>query len=337
MSGGNARLIGAVLSALLCSLALANSAAAAPGTGDQPWKVGVSDDARATANSLFREANKLLKESRFKEAIAVYEDAISAWDHPAIHYNLALALMSLDSPIRAHEALRNALRFEGSALESDKLNEAKTHLKWTRKQLATVELSAKLEGTVLLLNGQEVNDSSGTALRLVRIGWNTVTARKAGYVEQTMNKMLGPGESWKFEADMYTPDDVTRYRRNWAWWKPWAVVGGGTALVVLGGVSHSLASSEIATFDDDIIACGGCVPSAAQKSDRDTAKLEQTIAFASYGLGAAALVTGAYLVYANLEQSYRIDIKEQAVPSSELVLVPTISPDGLGLSASLNF
>jgi tetratricopeptide (TPR) repeat protein len=318
---------------LLAMLALTSSAVAQGSEKDQPWKVGVSEETRDKANALFREGNSLLKESRFKDAVKVYDEAISIWDHPAIHYNLALALMSLDSPIRAHEALENALRFEGRALESDKLNDARTHFKWTRQQLATVELSAAQEGTMLLLNGKEV----GSTANFVRIGWNTVTARKDGYVEQTKNKMLGPGESWKFEADMYTSDDVTRYRRRWAKWKPWAVFGGGAALLAIGGTTHSLAASGFKEYDDSIRKCGGCVPSSSQQSTHDNASLEQTIAFAAYGIGGAALLTGAYLIYANRAQAFRIDIKEQAVPSTELSLAPTVSRDGLGLSARLNF
>ncbi len=324
----------AVLMMLLMTMpAFAGSAIAQPSEESQPWKKGVSDATRKEANALFREGNALLKDSRFKEAVVVYDKAIAIWDHPAIHYNLALALMSLDSPIRAHEALEKALRFDGRALERDKLNDARTHFKWTRQQLATVELSAAQADTELLLNGKAV----GATATLVRIGWNTVTARKEGYIEQTKNKMLGPGESWKFKADMYTSDDVTRYRRRWDTWKPWAVLGGGAALLALGGATHSLAASGFKEYDDGIRSCGGCVPSSSLQSTHDNADLEQTIAFAAYGLGGAALITGAYLVYANRAQAYRIDIKEQAVPSTELSVAPSISRDGLGLSATLSF
>ncbi|MBL4634522.1 MAG: hypothetical protein JKY56_11655 [Kofleriaceae bacterium] len=331
MSASKVRL--AVLGILLGILTVTSPAAAQKADKEQPWKKGVSEATRGKANALFRDANGLLKESRFKDAVKVYDQAIAIWDHPAIHYNLALALMSLDSPIRAHKALQNALRYDGHALESDKLNDARNHFKWTRQQLATIELSAAQEGTDLLLNGKEVGSTS----MLVRIGWNTVTARKEGYIEQTKNKMLGPGESWKFEADMYTSDDVTRYRRRWAKWKPWAVLGSGAALLVVGGATHSLAAAGFTDYDDGIRNCGGCVPSSSLQSTKDNASLEQTFAFAAYGLGGAALLTGAYLVYANRAQAYRIDIKQQAVPSTELSFLPTVSRDGLGLSASLNF
>ncbi len=61
----------------------------------------MSEATRKKANALFRDANALLKESRFQDAAKVYDEAITIGDHPAIHYNLALALMSLDSAMMA--------------------------------------------------------------------------------------------------------------------------------------------------------------------------------------------------------------------------------------------
>src|SRR6476659_855341 len=72
---------------------------------ERPWARGVPKDRQAKAIALFREGNGALKESLFPKAAALYRDALQVWDHPAVHYNLALALVNLDQPLEVHEHL----------------------------------------------------------------------------------------------------------------------------------------------------------------------------------------------------------------------------------------
>jgi hypothetical protein len=65
-------------------------------TTDRPWVKGVSAADQSAAIELFHEGNGLLKESLFVQAAAKYREALHHWDHPGIHYNLALALLNLD-------------------------------------------------------------------------------------------------------------------------------------------------------------------------------------------------------------------------------------------------
>jgi hypothetical protein len=69
--------------------------------GDRPWAKGVSQDQQRAAIALFEAGNGLLKESIFLKAVENYRKALALWDHPGIHYNLALALLNSTSPSRS--------------------------------------------------------------------------------------------------------------------------------------------------------------------------------------------------------------------------------------------
>src|SRR5690349_12569407 len=65
-------------------------------TSERPWAAGVSPERQEAALKHLQEGNGLLKESLFVAAAKVYRQALTEWDHPGIHYNLALALLNLD-------------------------------------------------------------------------------------------------------------------------------------------------------------------------------------------------------------------------------------------------
>jgi len=75
------------------------------------WAVGVSTERQEAALAHLQEGNSLLKESLFLEAAKVYRKALSEWDHPGIHYNLALALLNLDQPVEVYQNLVAAVKF----------------------------------------------------------------------------------------------------------------------------------------------------------------------------------------------------------------------------------
>src|SRR5204862_5516188 len=79
--------------------------------GDRPWASGVSQDAQKQALVLFDEGNRLFENSEHAAALAKYREALKIWDHPAIRYNAAVALINLDQPLAAHDNLELALRY----------------------------------------------------------------------------------------------------------------------------------------------------------------------------------------------------------------------------------
>ena len=76
-----------------------------PSGPDRPWAKGVPEEAQKWAFVLFEEGNKLFENSEHAAALAKYRQALSVWDHPAIRYNAAVALINLDQPLAANENL----------------------------------------------------------------------------------------------------------------------------------------------------------------------------------------------------------------------------------------
>jgi hypothetical protein len=67
---------------------------------DTPWSRGVTDAAKAQAQALLEEGNALIVQNLFREALAKYEAALAAWDHPAIRFNMVRALIASIVPSR---------------------------------------------------------------------------------------------------------------------------------------------------------------------------------------------------------------------------------------------
>src|SRR5262249_1746348 len=75
--------------------ALVAPAAAAPAPGGppakdaaRPWGEGVTDDRKALAQSKLEAGNALFLEKKYGEALERYREALAAWDHPAIRFNV---------------------------------------------------------------------------------------------------------------------------------------------------------------------------------------------------------------------------------------------------------
>ncbi len=304
----------------------------------KPWAKGVSQADKTQATQLFREGNSLLKDSLFLKAAEKYRAAIKHWNHPAIHYNLALALMNLDQPLEVYEALKHAVQYGPQAVDQEKYDAATRYLKLVQQQIARVSIKCDMPGTEVVFDGKQVFTGPGKYESLVRIGQHTVVARKPGYVSQDETRVLGPGDELDLDVKMHTPEELTRYRRKLAPWKPWAVVGGGAAVLAVGGILHALARNGFQDYDDGIVACGGCVPPDSLTSKKSGAVTKQTVAFIAYGVGGAALAAGLMLAYINRAQPYRVDLEQPAASGGAHVSVsPTFNEGGAGFVATFDF
>src|SRR5687767_11811804 len=101
-----------------------SGSSAKPGTDE---KAGAKEHRQSIALGLFQEGNMRLNDGIFKEAVAKYREALKSWEHPAIQYNMALALMNLDFPIEVEESLTKSIRFGAAPLEEGKFEHAKEY------------------------------------------------------------------------------------------------------------------------------------------------------------------------------------------------------------------
>src|SRR5438067_830506 len=105
---------------ILLSIALV-LAVPARASADEPWKTGVSKARQSQATKLFDQGNTFFEQHEYAKAVELYAKAVAIWDHPQIHFNMTVALISLDRFLEAHEHVLAALKYGADGLDADKL------------------------------------------------------------------------------------------------------------------------------------------------------------------------------------------------------------------------
>jgi hypothetical protein len=294
------------------------------------------------ALELFKDGNNALKEPNFQRAVSRYREALAHWDHPAIHYNLALALLNLDQPVETHEQFVAALRYGAAPLDADKFEQANRYKTLLERQLAGVDIRCNMEGATVKLDGRLLFTAPGRYTGLTTAGPHSIVASKEGYITNELSLPLPAGETKVFELNLLTTDDLTEYKRMWPQWVPYAIVVAGVA-VTAGGLGMHLGARRVySVYDNSVSTCatrmlyqGGCrlTPElAAQKQSGDAL---QAAAMVAYALGGAAAAVGAVLVYLNRLQPYRITVGVTTGQRASATLLPYFGPSGGGAALSL--
>lgn len=305
-----------------------------PGADERPWAKGISQADQDASLALFGEGNALLKESIFVQAVEKYRQALARWNHPAIHYNLALALMNLDQPVEVHEHLVAALRFGPAPLEKEKYEYARNYKTLVEKQLARVDITCATPGATVTLDGQTLFVAPGRYEALVRPGAHSISATMAGYVPSDQSRTLLPGETTTLDLKLFTSDDLIRYKRRWSAAMPWLVMGAGVAVAGGSTFLHLQSRDHFRAFESGIAECGGCVPPTAVADERSQGNLMQTGAIAGYAVGGAVIVTGAVLAVLNQPKPYRIEPGQEA---ATVQVTPLLGAGSGGAVATFRF
>ena len=322
------------------------------GGDSRPWAAGVSVENQKIALQLFQDGNVQLNDGLFLAASKLYREALSHWPHPAIYYNLALALLNLDQPIEVYESLQKAVKYGAAPLEKDKFEHAKEYTLLVEKQIATVNISCSKPGAKISVDGKEVftvppDGKTGNYVGRVKIGKHTFVAEKPGYNAQVDAPFIGPGETYRLELTLYTAEELTRYKRKWdKKWVPYAVIGGGAVLGVLGGVFQLSAKTSYSDYDAAVAKCNesasgsGCMNGgdvANMKSSGDTKRM---LGYVGYGMAGAAVITGAVLVYLNRSASYQItadEYRRELREKEKVSITPVVAPGMAGAMLNGSF
>jgi tetratricopeptide (TPR) repeat protein len=302
----------------------------------RPWAEGVTPENQTAALALFKEGNALFAESQHAAALAKYRDALRLWDHPAIRYNAAVALINLDQPLAADAELDSALRFGDAPLGPDTYKQALLYKKLLSGQLADLHVACDEPGAEVTLDGERLFVAPGDKTLRLLPGAHSLVARKAGYLDATHALQLPPGkktdESIKLVSLASLP---TRTVRRWAAWKPWVLFGAGVVVAAVGVPLMLDAKSNYDKFDQTInTQCpSGCAPSALPTTAveaRDRAKAENGAALAMFGVGGAAAVAGVVMLILNTPHA-------EVRRPMPVALAPVLGPSLAGLTASLRF
>jgi hypothetical protein len=320
-----------------------NPAALDSSTGERPWAKGVSPENQKEALSLFREGNQLLRDSLWSKAVEKYNAALKLWDHPGIHYNLALALVNLDRPIETHDHLQAALKYGPVPLDSDKHEQALRYMVLVEKALTRIDVRCDLQGASVKLDGREIFVGPGRYEGLVTAGKHNLIATKEGYITKEINESFPPGDTRVIDVQLQTEADLSEMRRLFSNAVPWTVLLAGVA-VAGGSVGlHFAADGAYKEFDRGINDCGaadplvgGCVPSLELQAKKQSGDTLQTLAFVGYSVGGVAIVTGAILLYVNRLQPYRRQ-QVDVVNTPQVTVAPMVGPNGGGAAVHVSF
>jgi hypothetical protein len=299
---------------------------------DRPWAKGVSDDAQKQAFVLFEAGNKLFENSEHAAALVKYREALKIWDHPAIRYNAAVALINLDQPLAANENLERALRYGEAPFNPETHQQALTYRKLLRGQLAELKVTCTEPGADVALDGTTLFMAPAEASRWLLPGSHLLVARKTGFLTATRSLSLLPGkpavESLVLQEIRTLP---TRTVRRWPTWQPWAVLGGGALLAVAGVPLMLDVKSNIVAYDDGIrqFCSGGCPPGMIPQAVTDArarARTENIVAVSLFAVGGAALAGGVAMLVLN---------QPRVVPMQErthAAVAPLVGRGTVGLS-----
>ncbi|MDB4969070.1 MAG: hypothetical protein JWN44_4759 [Myxococcales bacterium] len=308
----------------------------------RPWVLGVAQGEQKAAIDLFREGNALLKESLFVQAAAKYREALSHWNHPGIHYNLALALLNLDQPIEVYRHLEAALKYGAAPLDADKFEHANRYRALISRQLARIDIRCdKPSGAIVTMDGTRLFIAPGRYEDLVRVGQHTIVAERRGYVGVQKTPTLPPGETTKIELRMFTAEQLTHYKRRWPIYVPITVLAAGLVAAGVGGILQWQASESFKAYDRGIGSCslgsvtGGCMPDAALGGKRSAGDAMQGSAFAFYAVGAGLLAAGGVLMYMDRARPYHVEEGETAQPP--IVVAPVVSSNAGGATITVRF
>ncbi|WP_224361855.1 hypothetical protein [Hyalangium versicolor] len=287
------------------------------------WARNVSPEEQQAAIKLFHEGNTLSRNGLFSKAVENYQQALRHWDHPAVHYNLAVTLQSLDRPLELHEHLTAALRYEGMPLDEGKRTRARQLKQLVEQQLARLEIRCDVPGATVTMGTETVCNGSAHFTRWVLPGEYTFTPVKDGYSTEwnTRRRSLRRGESVSVNLHLYTDDELKMSDRWLPRWVPWAVLGGSAAIAASGGWLYTQAHDRHRRFDRAIRECGGCVPASETTSLRVRGDQMQRGATGAYIASGAAVITGLVLLYANQEQTRYVtaDVHERQLNIAPLL------------------
>jgi len=320
------------------------------GGDERPWARGVSPQDQKIALNLFHDGNVQLNDGLFIKAAEKYREALKHWQHPAIHYNLALALLNLDQPIEVYNSLLKAIAFGTAPLEKEKFEHAKEYLLLIQQQLADIEVSCDKKGAKVSVDGKEAftvgkpDPVTGQLLtkfaEKVKIGKHQFVAEKEGYQARIKAPYIGPGEHFRIELKLYTAEDLTRYHRKFdRTWIPYAVAGGGLVIAGVGALLQLSAKSSYNDFDKRVEQCSmmnsGCTVSSDLTSIKNSGDTKKTMSYVAYGIAAGAVLTGLALVVLNRRQPYQV--KPEDLTGEQLSIAPIVAPGLTGIGAMGHF
>lgn len=292
--------------------------AAAPASKSTPWSEGVSDTAQKRALQLFQDGNTFFEQSKYTDAVARYEQALTFWDHPNIRFNMAVCLINMRQPLVAWTHLQQALRFGDAPLGKHIHAEATNYVAALEASLAELTVTSSQPEVRIMVDGAPVTLTGGKHTMKLLAGKHQLVATRPGYLSESRALDLPAGSPVTEDIALVAGERVS-YERRWSWWVPWSAAAGSVVLGIVGTSIYLSARSDIRAYDEDLReACPiGCTAAEIPGELTDRAHAARRNSGIGVGLwvGAGALaITGGTLAVLNRRR--RVD---------DRVTVPTVA------------
>jgi hypothetical protein len=300
---------------------------------DRPWAEGVSPDQQTEARERFQRGNRYFERSHYVEALDHYRSAIELWDHPAVHFNIAVCLINLDQPVEAYGHLVSAMRHGEEGLSDHFHAQAVTYEKLLVGRLARLRIGCAQEGVEVTISGKHLLSCPGETTEHLLPGEHQLLARKPGFVPLARSLHLTAGEETVETLELLPFDSPgTTLVRRWKRSTPWIVLGSGAAAAALGIGVRAQAAADARQFDREVaqLCPEGCAEDTLPRSVRglrSRARVENAIALTIFAAAGAAVSSGTVMLFMNMPRE---------VPS-ETSPVPTVSEGAVGLSFRSRF
>ena len=302
---------------------------------DKPWATGVSDQEQAAALALYREGNAEFEESRYKQALVKYDEAVKHWNHPAIRFNMAVALINLEQPLDAFESLEIAMKYGAAPLGPEAYAQGITYRKLLDGQLTHLKVTCgeNSDGAKVTLDGRPLLDCKGETTKLLLPGDHQLVASKPGFAPETTSLVLMPGKEQSHTVKLSVLAGKTKMVRRWKASRPWIVVGVGAGAALVGGALELLSKQKYEDYDNYVNAvckpeCDTATFDESKAPSRTTAKIENIAGVSLLSVGGAVAIAGLVGVYLNMPH---------AVAEHAPTVTPSVGPNGAMTTLTWSF
>jgi hypothetical protein len=338
-------IVGLACGMLLGPASASAQAASAPttaGDDDKPWNRGVSIASRETARDLFLEGNRLFNIPLYTRAEEKYIAALSKWQHPAFHFNLALTQLNLGKDVEARDSFEQALKYGQEPLGQERFQEAQKQLQDLKRKLGRIRVSCPTPGADVALDGVTLFTGPGNYEGWLTAKAHEITAKKPDYLAQARKLTISPGQLQELDLRLVTLSEAADTGRRWAIWKPWAVVATGGVVAVSAGVLHTLSARNFSDYDKQFqqLPCAtttGCSRNAIPHTLSDQlnrATQEQQLAVGGYIAGGSVIAAGAVLLYLNRPRL--LEQLSTGAAAREVFVAPMARASGFGIVVGIN-
>lgn len=323
-----------IIASIIIGFCATGGALAQSESEQRPWHYGVSAENQADARALFKRGRAHHDEARFAVARDYYLQALERWDHPDIHFHLALVFQQLEQPLRVYRHIQRIHTWGKDALEPDQrtfLRDLEQTL--MRDKLAVIAVQNDQPDSRISIDGVLVEHDDGQLREVVNPGRRVIEIYKVGYHPVISRLTLFPGQESTITARMSPRQRIVQ--PPWTLWKPWVAVGAGVALGALGVGLQVRARNVVHTAQDELLSVCDyaleCQPGAG--AHFNGARWQNGLGIGALIVGGLTTSMGLVAVWYNRTRIERVRDRKD----NEVRTTPILAPDTVGLSLQLSY